>query len=338
VMAVLYGLGAVLMYLVAQVSSFAAVYSLVLLFCLCYFPTVALTNSITMQSLKDPGRDFPPIRVMGTLGWIFIGLVVGYLKVEAGTTPFLLASGASVLMCVISLTILPHTPPKARGQKVTARAILGLDAIHMMKDRSFLIFVIASVLACVPLTFYYSFTNAYLNELHVENAAGKMTLGQISETVMMLAMPLIFRFVAVRGVLLIGLFSWALRYVLLAYGNAAGGMWMFYLAIILHGVCYDFFFVTGQLYTDQEAPAHLRSTAQGFITFLTYGVGMLVGSLLSGYFVDYFTTTAAGQVIRNWQGFWMSSAIMSFVIMLLVLLFFRTNEKIRPKTLAATAA
>src|SRR5207237_8956583 len=142
--------------------------------------------------------------------------------------------------------LLPHTPPKARWQKVTARAILGVDALQMMKDRSFLIFVIASVLACIPLTFYYSFTNAYLNEIHVDNAAGKMTIGQISETAVMLAMPLIFRFLPVRGVLLIGLASWALRYVLLAYGDPAGGVWMFYLAIALHGVCYDFFFVTGQ--------------------------------------------------------------------------------------------
>lgn len=331
VMAVLYGLGAILMYLITQVTSFPAVYTLVLLFCLSYFPTISLTNSITMQSLKDPGRDFPPIRVMGTLGWIFIGLVVGFMKVEASTIPFLLAAGAAVVMCIISLTILPHTPPKAKGSKVAVRDILGLDALAMMKDRSFLIFVIASVLACVPLTFYYSFTNAYLNEVGVENAAGKMTLGQISETAVMLAMPLIFRFVSVRGVLLIGLLSWAVRYVLLAYGNPGSGMWMFYAAIILHGICYDFFFVTGQLYTDQEAPAHLRSTAQGFITFLTYGVGMWVGSMLSGYLVDYFTTSVGGQVIRNWRGFWMSSATMSFVIMLLVFLFFRSNEKIRPK-------
>ena len=165
-----------------------------------------------------------------------------------------------------------------------------------------------------------------------------MTLGQISETAVMLAMPLIFRFVSVRGVLLIGLLSWAMRYMLLAYGNPGAGVWMFYAAIILHGVCYDFFFMTGQLYTDQEAPAHLRSTAQGFITFVTYGVGMLVGSLLSGFFVDYFTTNVGGQVTRNWTGFWMSSATMSFVIMLLVMLFFRTREKIRPKTEALAAA
>jgi len=331
VMAALYALGAVFMYMVTRVTSFSAVYSLILLFCLCYFPTISLTNSLTMQQVKDPGRDFPPIRVMGTLGWIFIGLVVGFMKVEATTTPFLLATGASVLMTVISLTILPHTPPKAKGQQVTARAILGLDALEMMKDRSFLVFVIASVLACVPLTFYYSFTNTYLNEAGVQNAAGKMTMGQISETAVMLAMPLIFRLVSVRGVLVIGLLSWTVRYILLAYGNAGPGVWMFYTAIVMHGVCYDFFFVTGQLYTDQEAPPRLRSTAQGFITFVTYGVGMLVGSLLSGYFVDYFTTTAGAAPVRNWNGFWLSSAAMSLVILMLVLLFFRTNEKIRPK-------
>jgi len=332
VMAVLYALGAVIMCLITQVTSFVAVYSLVLLFCLCYFPTISLTNSITMQSVADPGRDFPPIRVMGTLGWIFIGLVVGFMKVETSTTPFLLAAAAAVVMCLISLTILPHTPPKAKGTKATARDILGLDALQMMKERSFLIFVIASVLACIPLTFYYSFTNTYLNDVGVENAAGKMTLGQISEIVMMLAMPLIFRLVSVRGVLLMGMLSWSIRYALLANGNPGGGVWMFYLAIILHGVCYDFFFVTGQLYTDQKAPPHLRSTAQGFITFLTYGVGMLIGSLLSGYFVDYFSTTVGAQVTRNWNGFWMSSAAMSFVIMLLILFFFRTREKIQPKT------
>jgi nucleoside transporter len=283
-----------------------------------------------MQSVEDAGRDFPPIRVMGTLGWIFIGLVVGFMKVETSTTPFLLAAGASVLMCAISLTLLPHTPPKAKGKKATARDILGLDALQMMKDRSFLIFVIASVLACIPLTFYYSFTNTYLNDVGVENAAGKMTIGQISEIVMMLAMPLIFRLVSVRGVLLMGMLSWAVRYTLLAYGSPGGGMWMFYTAIALHGICYDFFFVTGQLYTDQKAPSHMRSTAQGFITFVTYGVGMLIGSLLSGYFVDYFTTTVGTQTVRNWNGFWMSSAAMSFVIMLLIFFFFRSREKIQP--------
>ena len=296
VMAVLYILGAILMYLLTQVDSFGAVYTLVLAFCLCYFPTIALTNSITMQQVADPGRDFPPIRVMGTLGWIAINNVVGLMRIEAAATQFLLASAACVVMAVYSLVALPHTPPPARGKQVSARQLLGLDALAMMKDRSYLVFVIASILACIPLTFYYSFTNAFLNDVGVVNAAGKMTLGQVSEVALMLLMPVIFRVSSVRGILLSGLFAWSLRYVLMAYGNAGTGMWMFYAAILLHGICYDFFFVTGQLYTDQEAPAHLRSTAQGFITFVTYGVGMLIGSLLSGSALDYFTTTGTGRV------------------------------------------
>jgi nucleoside transporter len=329
VMAVLYILGAVLMYLLTQVQSVSAVYLLVLAFCLCYFPTIALTNSITMQQVADPGRDFPLIRVAGTIGWIVINNVVGYLRIEADSSQFLLAAGASVVMAVYSLVALPHTPPRARGQKVTARQILGLDALAMMKQRSYLVFVIASFLACIPLTFYYSFTNPFLNDAGVVNAAGKMTLGQVSEVGLMLAMPIVFRFVSVRGILIAGMAAWTIRYVLLAYGNADTGMWMFYVAILLHGICYDFFFVTGQLYTDQEAPAHLRSTAQGFITFVTYGAGMLVGSLLSGGALDYFSTTHAdGTVIRNWTQFWLSSAAMSFAILLLVLVFFRSRSRI----------
>jgi nucleoside transporter len=236
------------------------------------------------------------------------------------------------VMAAYSLMALPHTPPRATGQKVTLRSVLGLDALAMLKDSSYLVFVIASVLACIPLTFYYSFTNAYLNDVGVVNAAGKMTLGQISEIGMMLAMPFVFRIANVRAILLVGLLSWAVRYVLLAYGNPGPSIWMFYLAIILHGVCFDFFFVTGQLYTDQQAPSHLRSTAQGFITTMTYGFGMFIGSFLSGYVLDYFSTTSGdGTVVRDWTSFWLTSASMSFAIMLLVFFFFRTNARIRSK-------
>jgi nucleoside transporter len=330
VMSALYGLSAVCIFLVTRVDTFPAVYGLMLAFGLCYFPTIALTNSITMQQVPDPGRDFPPIRTLGTIGWIAITNVVGLLRVEAGTTPFVLAAGASLVMAVYSLAALPHTPPPAKGQTVTVRRVLGLDALSMMKQRDFSVFVIASVLACIPLTFYYSFANPYLNDVGVVNAAGKMSLGQVSEVVMMLLMPVVFRIVPVRGILLLGLSAWAVRYALLAYGNPDAGMWMFYLAILLHGVCYDFFFVAGQLYTDLVAPPNLRSTAQGFITFVTYGVGMLIGSLLSGGALDYFSMTIGGEISRDWKAFWLSSAFMSFAIMLLVLFFFRTAVKIRP--------
>jgi nucleoside transporter len=330
VMATLYALGAVLLVLVTQVTSFAAVYTLMLAFCLTYFPTIALTNAITMKQIANPGRDFPLIRVVGTIGWVVINAVVGFMQVEATTTPFLLGAGASAVMCVFSLVALPHTPP-ARGQQVSLRTILGLDALEMLKDRSYLVFVMASFLACIPLTFYYSFTNLFLNEAGVQNAAGKMSLGQVSEIGMMIAMPLVFRVWSVRTILLLGLGSWAVRYVLLAYGDAGAAVWMFYIAIILHGVCFDFFFVTGQLYTDQAAPAHLRSTAQGFITVVTYGFGMLVGSFLSGYALDYYSTTTGATIARDWVSFWLSSAAMSAAIGLLVLLFFRSRVMIRPR-------
>ena len=330
-------IGAVLLYLVAQADSFAGVWWLLFAYCLCYFPTIALTNSLTLAQVKNAGNEFPLIRVFATIGWIVIGVIVGHLGVEKTNTPFLLAAGASVVMGLFCLT-LPHTPPPDKGKPVTARAVLGLDALVMMKRPSFLIFVVASVLACIPLTFYFSFTNAYLNEVGVQNAAGKMTLGQVSEVGAMLLMPLIFRKVSLKAIFLGGLAAWSVRYALLAYGNATSGMWMFYLAILLHGICFDFFFMTGQLYTDQEAPANLRSTAQGMISFLTYGVGMYIGSLLSGVAVDYFTTGTGSAMQRNWNGFWLSSAAGAFAIFLMVAVFFHSGGKIKAKEPQAVAA
>ena len=325
VLATLYLLGAAFMLLATQVTSFGAMFAAILAFCLCYLPTIALTNSIAMQNVADPGRDFPPIRTLGTIGWIVINQIVGRMGVEATTVPFVMAAATCVVMAVYAFMALPHTPPPARGQRVTARQIIGLDALAMLKDRSFLVFVIASLLACIPLAFYYAFTNPYLNAMGVPEAAAKMTYGQMSEFLVLLSMPVVLRYLSVRGVLLIGLIAWAVRYILLALGDAGSGIWMFYVAIILHGVCYDFFFVAGYLYTDQEAPSHLRSTAQGFITFLTLGVGQLIGSLLSGYALDAFTS---GGVI-NWQAFWFTAAGMAMGITLLVLFFFRTKAYIR---------
>jgi nucleoside transporter len=330
VLALLHLFGAVLLVFVTRVTSFGAVYALMFAYCLCYFPTIALTNSLTLQHLKNTGRDFPLIRVFGTLGWIAIGVTIGRLRVETSTMPFLLAAGASVVMSLFSLT-LPHTPPPSKGQAVTLRRVLGLDALVMFKRSTFAVFAVASVLACIPLTFYFSFTNTYLNELHVGNAAGKMALGQVSEVAMMLLMPFVLRRLSVKNILMMGLLAWSVRYILLAYGNPQSGLWMFYLAILLHGLCYDFFFMTGQLYTDQEAPVHLRSAAQGVITFLTYGVGMLIGSLVSGRTIDYFTHEAGGVLTRNWQSFWISSALTAFLILLLVAIFFRTNSRIENK-------
>jgi len=327
VLSALHFIGAILLWRVASAQTFGAVYGLLLAYCLCYFPTIALTNSLTLQHVKDAGRDFPLIRVFGTLGWIAIGVAVGSLGFEKSATPFLLASGASVVMGLFSL-MLPHTPPVARGNTLGIREVLGLDALVMMKDRSFLVFAIASILACVPLTFYFSFTNDYLNDVHFTNAAGKMTLGQVSEVGMMLVMPFVLRHVSVKRILMIGLAAWTVRYTLLAFGDSGPRAWMFYAAILVHGVCYDFFFMTGQLYTDQQAPAHLRSAAQGFLTFMTYGVGMYAGSLISGNALDFFTTGSGADAVRNWKTFWLTSAAGAFVILLIVGVLFRSRARI----------
>jgi len=338
VMAALYALGAVLMYLMTRARTFPEVYCLMLAFCLCYFPTVSLTNSLGFQLVKDPGREFPVIRLMGTFGWIFINNVIGFLRLETSSGQFLVSMYAGIAMVIISLTLIPHTPPKAQASEFNLRTALGLDALVMLKQRAFLIFAIASVLACIPITFYYSFANDYLNDVGVQNAASKMTLGQVSEVVMMLLMPFIFRFMTVRAIVIFGLVCWTARYLLLAFGNPGPGMWMFYIAIILHGASYDFFFLTGQLYTDQEAPPHLRNTAQGFILFATFGVGMLLGSLLSGGALDAFSRTQAGVATHNWYAFWLSTAAMTLVILLVVTFAFRTRAKIRPKAEPAEVA
>jgi nucleoside transporter len=326
VLAVLHLLGAVILYGVTQVHSFGAVYAMMLAYCLLFFPTIGLTNSLTLRQLTDAGGEFPFIRMFATIGWIVIAQIIGNMGVEATTTPFLLGSAASVAMALYCLT-LPHTPPTSSGKKITAGSLIGLDALVMLKKGPYLVFVIASILACIPLVFYFAFTNAYLNEIGVANAAGKMSLGQVSEVGVMLLMPFIFRRITVRGVLILGLLCWSMRYGLLATGNVHGGMWMFYIAILLHGFCFDFFFMTGQLYTDQEAPPALRGTAQGFLTFITYGLGFFIGSNLSGVALDYFTTPAG----KNWNAFWSCCAAGSFLILILVAALFRTNAKIQTK-------
>ena len=337
IMAILYALAAILMFVLPRATGFPMVYAIMLTFCLCFFPTVSLTNSIGMQLVDNPGKEFPILRLMGTFGWIFVGNILGFFKLDATTVPFTITAVASVVMLLISLFVLPHMPPKAKATSFNIREAIGLDALVMLKDKAFLAFSVASVLACIPITFYYSFANDYLNEVGVQNAAGKMTLGQVSEVVMMLLMPLVLRWVSVRWILIAGLLCWTARYLLLAYGNAGSGMWMFYTAIMLHGASYDFFLLTGQLFADQEAPPHLRNTAQGFIYFITYGIGMFTGSLLSGGAVDYFSHTVNGHLVHDWKTFWVSSAAMSISILVVILCFFRTNAKIRPKELEVEA-
>jgi len=322
-LAVLHLAGGAFLFYASTQTVFWPLYTAVLIHTLFYMPTLALTNSLSFRQMRDPGREFPPVRVLGTIGWIVAGLVVGTLGVEATGRPMQLAAAGSALMAVFCL-LLPHTPPQSTGS-VRVRDVLGLDALELMKDRSFAVFVIGSFLVCIPLQFYYAFANPFFNAIGVTNAAGKMTMGQMSELVFMLLMPWFFRRLGVKQMLLVGMAAWVARYVLFAYGDNGPLVWMLYLGILLHGICYDFFFVTGQIYVDQKAPPNVRAAAQGFITFVTYGVGMLIGSWLSGRVVDSYATSGGSG--HDWQHIWLVPAAMAAVVLVLFALFFRASDR-----------
>jgi nucleoside transporter len=290
-------------------------------------PTMALTNALAFRQMTEPQTEFGPIRVLGTAGWIVAGLVVGNLHIEPTKIPMQIASGCSLLMAVYCLT-LPNTPPLGRATKFTVSSVFPIEAIKLLGSRSMAIFAIASFLICIPLQFYYAFTNLYLNQIGVDNAASKMAGGQISELACMLLIPWFFRRLGVKYMLIAGMSAWALRYVFFAFGNAGPGMWMLWAGILLHGICYDFFFVTGQIYIDRRADMKLRAAAQGLMTFLTYGAGMFVGSWLSGAIVEHYTI---GELAENaghdWRSIWLFPAIMSVVILVLFLATFSDREQ-----------
>ena len=330
ILSALHVLGGIVLFFAASQTSFGGFYGVLLVYTLCYMPTLALSNSLSFRQMQDPGREFPPIRVLGTIGWIVAGLCIGTLGLEATATPLRIAGGASILLGVFCL-LLPHTPPlSAAGpaeaghdrKKPTLGDILGLDALKLMGERSFAVFVIGSFLICIPLQFYYAFANLFLNEIHVSNAASKMTLGQGSELFFMLVMPWFFRRLGVKWMLLVGMMAWTARYAFFAFGNNADLVWMLYAGIVLHGICYDFFFVTGQIYVDTKAPGDLRAAAQGFIAFVTLGVGMFIGSWASGRVVDAFVSGGG----HNWQRIWLVPAGASAVVLLLFALFFTSGK------------
>jgi nucleoside transporter len=337
VLAVVHGLGALLLFLASSQATFGPVYFLVLLYALCYMPTLSLTNSLAFRQMSDPKTEFGPIRVLGTGGWIVAGLLIGTLKLEATAIPIRLAASASILMAFYCLT-LPDTPPLMKATQFRMGDVFPAEVRSLFRERAFTIFVLASFLICVPLQFYYAFTNLFLNEVGVKNAAGKMTGGQMSELFCMLLIPWFFRRLGVKYMLIAGMLAWTLRYLFFAYGNSGSGMWMLWLGILLHGICYDFFFVTGQIYVDRKAPLALRAAAQGMITLITYGAGMLLGSWLSGYVVDlYAHTSAQGAVTHAWRSIWMVSAGCSAAVLLLFFFTFRDTDKQSHSAIASEA-
>ena len=329
ILTTLYLVGGGVLFVVSSMTSFASFYVVLLVYTLTYMPTLALTNSLSFHQMTDPGKEFPGIRVLGTIGWIVAGLCIGFLRLESTAVPLRIAAGASIALGIYSL-VLPHTPPSRKATRVTARGVLGLDALQLLREPSFAVFVLGSFLVCIPLQFYYAFANPFLNEIGMVNAAGKMTLGQMSEIGFMLAMPLCFARLGVKRMLLVGMVAWVARYLLFAFGDNGTLVWMLYGSILLHGICYDFFFVTGQIYVDEKAPVHLRAAAQGLIAFVTLGFGMFIGSWLSGQVVGLYSSTVSGELVHDWQRIWLVPAYGAAAVLLLFAVCFRDREPASP--------
>jgi len=325
VLGVLHLVGAVLLYFSTTIKSADAFYWIVLLYSLMYAPTLALANSVAFRQMKDPSKEFASIRVLGTIGWIATGWMIDkvfHISTADLAFTFKMAAGASALLGILSF-FLPDTPPKAKGTKTTISQVLGADAFVLFKDRSFTTFFIASILICIPLSFYYSFTNLFLTDAGMKNATSNMTFGQFSEAFFILLIPLFFRWLGVKWMIALGMIAWSIRFLFFGYGDAGPNLWMLFAGIILHGVCFDFFFVTGQIYTDSKAGLRIQSQAQGMITMATYGIGMWIGTLLSGYVKDYYTVNE----IVNWRSVWMVPAGIAAVVLVLFILFFKDNKR-----------
>ncbi|MEE1961770.1 nucleoside transporter [Flagellimonas taeanensis] len=336
ILGVLHLMGAVLMYLMYQSTDFATFYPYVLVYMILYMPTLALVNSVSFNQMTDPAKQFSFVRVFGTIGWIVAGLLISYVFFwdspegrEAGLlkNTFLMTGIASALLGLFSFT-LPKTPPKVnRNEKVDISEILGLDALKLLKDKNFLLFFISSVLICIPLAFYYQNANPFLAEIGVENPTGLMTIGQGSEVLFMLLLPYFFKKFGFKKTILAGMLAWTVRYLLFAYGDTGELLFMLIIGIALHGICYDFFFVSGQIYTDSKAGEKYKSSAQGLITLATYGVGMLIGFWVAGKIADYFKIEG----VHEWQNIWMYPAGFALLVAILFVLFFK-NEKVAYKS------
>ena len=326
ILGVLHLLGAATLWYAAQQPDFDGFYPIILIYMVLYMPTLALVNAVSFRQMADPSKEFPNVRVLGTVGWVVAGLLIGYMSWETSNSlhyTYLMASAASAILGVFSFFLPDTPPPKGKDDKINVSDLLGLDALGLLKNRSFLVFFLGSVLVSVPLAFYYNFTNQFLNEAGMSGAAGKMSMGQMSEVLFILVLPWLLARWGVKKILLIGMAAWMLRYVLFSFGDTGANYWMLVLGILLHGVCYDFFFVTGQIYTDQKAGARFKSAAQGLITLATYGVGMFIGSYISGLVVDGYVTEAG----HDWQKIWLAPAGIALAVLAGFALFFRQESE-----------
>ena len=306
---------------------------ILLLYNLCYMPTLGLSSSLGFHHIADQEKDFPKIRVWGTIGWIIAGLFISFVlskfvgggQAEQTSLPLYSAAIASLVLAAFSFA-LPHTPAPARGQAVSARSIIGIDAFKQLGSSSFYVFIASALLICIPLAAYYNFTQLYLEAAKVKNIAATQTLGQMSEMLFMLAMPVLFARWGVKKMLLAGMGAWVLRYALFAAAAPSAVYWMIALGILLHGICYDFFFVTGQIYVDKKSTAAIRGQAQGFFVFVTYGVGMLIGAQVAGNVYNRFLAGAPSLALEQWKSFWILPSVFAAVILIFFGLAFHDRE------------
>ncbi|MBK8946238.1 MAG: MFS transporter [Ignavibacteriae bacterium] len=314
---------AILLTPIAAATSPTLFILLLLIHMLAYMPTVGLTNTLAFANLTNQEKEFPVIRVFGTIGWIVAGIFVSkVLGADETSLPLTIAGIVSLFMGFFSFT-LPHTPPPAKGEKTSFRKIIGIDAIKKLNTKSFMIFIISSFLISIPLAVYYAYAPVYLNETGIQNPAFVMSFGQMSEVLFILIMPMLFPILGVKKMLLTGMGAWALRYLLFALGADDSIAWMIITGVILHGICYDFFFVAGFIYVDKTAPSDIRNQAQGFIILATYGLGMLIGSQIAGLL---FNNLITGNSLIEWQNFWFIPAIFATLVMIFFGIMFKENK------------
>lgn len=321
-MGVLHILGGLLLFLASKVDHNGPFYWVILLYSLAYMPTIALSNSVAFRQMSDPGKQFPLVRVFGTVGWVVAGFMIAFLGIEKTPGTFYMAALVSIALGLFSFT-LPDTPPQGKTRS-SAKSILGIDALMLFRERPYLIFFISAIFVCIPLSFYFGFANLFLNQSGMQNAAGKMVMGQISEALFILAIPFLFNRIGVKKMLLIGMSAWILRYICFAFGNINANLWMLYAGIILHGVCYDFFFVTGYMYTEKKSNERIKNTAQGLFTFVTYGLGMFIGTWFSGFVTSYYTINN----VYQWKNIWYVPTYIAVAVFICFIFFFKEKKQI----------